>query len=182
MFPRFKKKVGSTPSFRVRNKHPRGGNPAIRVGDGNRPRSVTVPGVGQITVHDDTRRRLRRMLIKGRARICYATISHHGGDWWVSLNIEAVDPHAGLQHRSRGSQDDGGWIGVDRGLSAFAVAADTAGTEVARIANAPKALAAGLKRQRRLVKKLAGAKKGGVNRRGAAAKLAGPTDLRCRVG
>ena len=80
------------PSFRLRNKHPKGRPPAIRVGDGNRPRSVTLPGIGQIGVHDDTRR-LRRMLAKDRAKILFATITHHGGRWWVSLNVEAADLH-----------------------------------------------------------------------------------------
>ncbi len=43
-------------------------------------------------VHDDTRR-LRRMLAKGRAKILFATVTHHGGRWWVSLNVEAADLH-----------------------------------------------------------------------------------------
>jgi putative transposase len=74
-FPRFKKKTGALASFRLRNKHPMGRQEAIRVGDHNRPRSITLPGIGQIGVHDDTRR-LRRMLIKGRAKILFATVSH----------------------------------------------------------------------------------------------------------
>jgi putative transposase len=89
-FPRFKKKTGAVASFRLRNKHRKDKPPAIRVGDSSRPRSVTLPGVGQIAVHDDTRR-LRRMLAKNRAKILCATISHHGGRWWVSLNVEAAD-------------------------------------------------------------------------------------------
>jgi putative transposase len=43
-FPRFKKKAGAIPSFRLRNKHSKGKSAAIRVGDNNRPRSVTLPG------------------------------------------------------------------------------------------------------------------------------------------
>ena len=77
-FPRFKKKTGDIPSFRLRNKHPKGSPAAIRVGDNDRPRSVTLPGIGQVGVHDDTRR-LRRMLAKDRAKILFATISYHGG-------------------------------------------------------------------------------------------------------
>ncbi len=170
-FPRFKKKTGGLPSFRLRNKHPKGRLEAIRVGDNNRPRSITLPGIGQIGVHDDTRR-LRRMLAKGRAKICFATITHHGGRWWVSLNIEAADLHPAHQHPARHPGDGGGWVGVDRGLSAFVVAASADGREVARIADAPKALAAGMKQQRHLAKKLSRTKKGSVNRRQAAAKLA----------
>jgi putative transposase len=169
-FPRFKKKTGVVASFRLRNKHPNGRPPAIRVGDNGRPRSVTLPVIGQIGVFDDTRR-LRRMLAKGRATILLATISCHGGRWWVALNVQAADLHPAHQHQARDPQDDGGWVGVDRGLSAFAVAATVDGTEVARIADAPKALAAGMKRQQRLAKSLSRKQKGSRNRRDAAAKL-----------
>src|SRR5882757_5601799 len=51
-FPRFKKKSGDIASFRLRNKHPKGKPAAIRVGDDNRPRSDTLPGIGSIGVHD----------------------------------------------------------------------------------------------------------------------------------
>ena len=53
----------------------------------------------------------------------------------------------------------GGWVGVDRGLSAFAVAATAVGREVARIDDAPKALAAGMRQQQHLAKKLSHKKK-----------------------
>ena len=91
-FPRFKKKTGAVASFRLRNKHSKGRQAAIRVGEGGRPRSVTLPGIGQIAIHDDTRR-LRRMLANGRATILFATLISHGGRWWVSLNVEAADLH-----------------------------------------------------------------------------------------
>lgn len=169
-FPRFKKKTGAMPSFRLRNKHPKGRPPTIRFGDSNRPRSITLPGIGQIGVHDDTRR-LRRMLTKKSAKILFATISHHGGRWWVALNVEAADLHPNLQHPRRPDDDRGGWVGVDRGLSTFLVAAGANGTEVARITGAPKALAAGMTRQRRLAKSLSRKQKGSRNRKEAAAKL-----------
>ena len=169
-FPKFKKKTGAVPSFRLRNKHPKAGPSAIRVGDNNRARSVTLPGIGQIGVHDDTRR-LRRMLAKDRAMILFATISQHGGRWWVSLNVEAADLHPAHQHKPRDPADDGGWVGVDRGLSAFVVAATADGREVARVTDAPKALAGGLKRQQPLARSLARKQKGSRNRRDAAAKL-----------
>jgi putative transposase len=169
-FPRFKKKTGAVPSFRLRNKHPNGRPAAIRVGDNNRPRSVTLPGIGPIAVHDDTRR-LRRMLANDRAKILFATITHHAGRWWLSLNLEATDLHPAHQHPARADGDQGGWVGVDRGLSAFVVAATANGDEVARIHDAPKALAAGMRQQRHLGKKLSRKKKGSRNRRQAAAKL-----------
>jgi putative transposase len=170
-FPRFKKKTGAVPSFRLRNKHPKDKLPAIRVGDNNRPRSITLPRIGRIGVHDDTRR-LRCMLAQGRAKICSATIIDRAGRWWVSLSIEAADLHPARQHPARAPADADGWVGIDRGLSAFVVAATADGTEVARITAAPKALATGMKRQRRLAKSLSRKQKGSRNRREAAATLA----------
>ena len=121
-------------------------------------------------MHDDTRH-LRRMLAKGRAKILFATVTHHAGRWWVSLNVEAVELHPAHQHLARDPGDVDGWVGIDRGLSAFAVAANVAGEEVARITEAPKALAAGMERQRRLAKSLSRKQKGSHNRRDAAAQL-----------
>jgi putative transposase len=167
-FPHFKKKAGDIASFRLRNKQPKDKPPAIRVGDKDRPRSVTLPGIGMIAVHDDTRR-LRRMLTKGRARILFATISC-GGRWWISLNTEAADLHPDQHHRTH-PVDGGGWVRVDRGLSTFLVAATADGTEVARISDAPKALAARMRHQRRLSKSLSCKKKGSHNRKDAATRL-----------
>ncbi|MEB3048381.1 RNA-guided endonuclease TnpB family protein [Mycolicibacter sp. MYC123] len=169
-FPRFKKKTTSVPSFRLRNKHSKVGSPAIRIGGGDRPRSIILPGIGRIAVHDDTRR-LRRMLATDRAKILFTTVTERAGRWRVSLNIEAADLHPALRHRPRPA-DGGGWVGVDRGLAAFVVAATAGGVEVARIADAPKALAAGIARQRRLAKSLSRKQKGSRNRRDAAARLA----------
>jgi putative transposase len=169
-FPRFKKKTGDIVSFRLRNKHPKGRPAAIRVGENHRPRSATLPGIGFIGVHDDTRR-LRRMLTKNRAKICFATISHHGGRWWIALNVEAADLHTNHQHPAL-TDKPGGWVGVDRGLSAFVVAATADGTEIARISDAPKAASAGIKHQRRLSKSLSRKKKGSHNHNDAATRLA----------
>jgi len=169
-FPGFKKRGRTSLSFRLRNKHRKNKPPAIRVGGVDRPRSVTLPGIGAIGLHDDTRR-LRRMLGTHRAKILFATVSQRGGRWWVSLNVEAADLHPSLQHRSRGGNDDTGWVGVDRGLSTFLVAAGADGAEVTRTTEWPKALAAGMRRQRRLAKSLSRKQKGSGNRRVAAAKL-----------
>ena len=170
-FPRFKKKTNAVRSFRLRNKHPKDGPAAIRVGDCDRPRSVTLPGIGPVGVFDDTRR-LRRMLGNGRAKILFATVNCHAGRWWVKLTVEAADLHSGAQHPPRDPTDASGWIGVDRGLSAFVVTATEDGTELTRITDAPKALAVGMAKQRRLAKSLSRKKKGSDNRRTAAAKLA----------
>jgi putative transposase len=169
-FPTFKRKAGAVLSFRLRNKHSRSGKPAIRVGEAH-ARSVTLPGIGIVRVYDDTRS-LRRMLAKGRAKILFATVSHRGGRWWVSLNVEAAALHPAHHHAIRGDHEHRGWVGVDRGLSAFVVAATADGREVARIADAPKPLAAGMRQQRHLAKALSRKQKGSRNRRQAAARLA----------
>jgi putative transposase len=169
-FPRFKKKTGEVPSFRLRNKHTKGRPQAIRIGGGNRTRSVTLPGIGPIAVRDDTRP-LRRMLAKNRAKILFATVTHHGGRWWVSLNLAVADLHPAHHHPPRSEDDQNGWVGVDRGLSAFVVAATAEGEEVARIVDAPKALAAGMNRQRRLAKSLSRKQRGSRSWRDAAARL-----------
>jgi putative transposase len=169
-FPRFKKKSGAVPSFRLRNKHRKGRPAAIRVGDNGRPRSVTLPCIGPIAVHDDTRG-LRRMLANERAKILFATVTYRGGQWWVSLNVQAADLHPANRHPLRAEADHSGWVGVDRGLSAFLVAATSDGEEVARIGDAPKAMRAGMARQRRLSKSLSRKQKGSANRRQAAKKL-----------
>ncbi len=111
------------------------------------------------------------MLVNGRAKILFATVTHHGGRWWVSLNLAAADLHPAHLNPARDPGDDGGWVGLDRGLSAFVVGAHADGREVARITDAPKALTAGMRRQRRLAKSLSRKQKGSQNRRDAAAKL-----------
>ena len=158
-FPRFKKKTGAVPSFRLRNKHPKGRPAAIRVGDNNRPRSVTLPGIGPIAVHDDTRR-LRRMLAKDRAKILFATVTHHGGRWWVSLNVEAADLHPAHQHPLRDHADHGGWVGVDRGLVGVPGRRHRDGDRGRPDRRCAQSTAAGMKRQRRLSKSLSRKKKG----------------------
>lgn len=169
-FPKFKKKTSSVASFRLRNRHRAGRRPPIRVGDNNLHRSVTLPGIGQVRVHDDTRR-LRRMLSRRRAKILFATVSHRAGRWWVSLNVEAAEPDSAARHQPRDPTDNRGWVGVDLGLLAYVVAATADGQEVSRITNAPKALTAGLKKQRQLAKSLARKQKGSNRRHAAAAKL-----------
>jgi putative transposase len=169
-FPRFKKKTAARTSFRLRNKHSRGTRPTIRVGDDDRSRSVTLPRIGTIRVREDTRR-LRRMLANGRAKILFATVGQRAGRWWVTLNVEAADLHPGLHHPPRDSADPRGWVGVDRGLSVFLVAATSHGSEVARIADPPKSLAAGMRRQRRLARAVSRKPKGSRNRRDAVARL-----------
>ncbi|MFF2394641.1 RNA-guided endonuclease InsQ/TnpB family protein [Nocardia sp. NPDC058114] len=169
-FPRFKKKSGKR-SFRLRNKYASGTRPPIRVGADTTPRSVRLPGIGVVGVSEDTRP-LRRMLAKNRAKIVSATLVEKVGRWSVSLTVEACDRHVGFKHPARGQNDAGGWVGVDRGLSALIVAATADGSEVARVVGRPARLAAGTRKQRQLARDVNRRVKGSHRRRKAVACLA----------
>ncbi|WP_454856906.1 RNA-guided endonuclease TnpB family protein [Promicromonospora soli] len=165
--PRFKKKTPTGGSFRMRNKITRG-YASIRIGD-DQPRSVTLPRIGSIRVREDTRR-LRRMIATRRARILQATITRGARRWWISITVEAADLHLAVQHPASGADDTTGWVGVDRGLHALVVAGTRDGTETLRV-QAPKILATGVRRQRRLARSVSRKKRGSANRRKAAARL-----------
>jgi putative transposase len=143
-FPKPKRKGRCRDSFRLRNKRSKGGTLAIRIGEGH-PRCVILPRIGAVRVHDDTRR-LRRLLrpvehpdpttgksmVGPRARVMFATVSRHGSRWYVSLNVHAPDFHPERRHRTGPADGPARFVGVDRGLAAFAVAATADGTEVGR--------------------------------------------------
>lgn len=169
-FPRFKKKSGKR-SFRLRNKYTSTTRPPIRVGEDSAARSVRLPGIGVVEVSDDTRP-LRRMLAKNRAKILYATVVEKVGRWSVSLTVEACDRHASLRHPARDQNDVGGWVGVDRGLSALIVAATADGIEVARAFGRPARLATRIQKQRKLARAVNRRIKGSHRRRKAVACLA----------
>jgi putative transposase len=159
-FPKVKRKGRCRDSFRIRNKRNRNGTHCIRVGE-SLPRSVTLPTIGTVRVHDDTRR-LRRLLrtvrqldpntgqpvIGPRAKILFATCSRHGSRWYVGLNLQAPDFHSERRHPPRPVDDHSGFVGLDRGLATFAVAAMSDGTEVGRWP-APKPMRRGLAGLRR---------------------------------
>ncbi|MCP2283931.1 putative transposase [Promicromonospora umidemergens] len=187
-FPRFKKKNPTGGSFRIRNK-PHGGRAGIRVGDGDRRRSVSLPKIGTLRVREDTRR-LRRMIATGRARILSVTVSRGANRWWISITVEAADLHPAHRHTTcavhslerRGADQDimptmpsaqvgQGWVGVDRGLHALVVAGELDGTEVLRVDN-PRTFRRGLPRLRRLSKVVSRKKKGSKNRREVVVRLA----------
>jgi putative transposase len=166
--PRFKKKNHAAGSFRMRNRT-QGNRSSIRIGQ-DRPRSVTLPKIGTIRVREDTRR-LRRMIANGRARVLQATVTRGVRRWWISVTVEASDLHPALQHTPRDPDDATGWVGVDRGLRALVVAGTRDGTETLRV-KVPKALAVGLRRQRRPARAVSRRKRGSGNRRKAGARLA----------
>jgi putative transposase len=166
-FPRFKRKGRGAASFRIRQRTTRG-RTAIRVGEGG-ARSVTLPRIGMLRVREDTRR-LRRMLANGRASILSATLSCRAGRWQVSLAVEAADLHAAHLHLP----DDraaAAWVGVDRGLAAFVVAATAADREVLRVEDPPRPLRAAQARLRRLSRQVSRKQKGSANRGKAVARL-----------
>jgi putative transposase len=181
-FPRRKRKSRSRDSFRLRNKKGGSATSCIRVGQGHK-RSVTLPTIGTVRVHDDTRR-LRRLLRPAdhtdpdtgqmvqtaRAKVLFATISWHGDRWYVSLNVQAPDLHPQRRHRPRAFDDHAGWVGLDRGLAAFVVAATADGTEVGRF-QAPKPLTRRLRRLRRRCRALSRAQPRSRNRVRAARRL-----------
>ncbi len=170
-FPTFKRKSRTRPSFRIRCQT-RAGRASIRVGDPTAgPRSVCLPKIGVLRVREDTRR-LRRMIRAGRARIRYATVSCRAGRWTVTLTVEAADLHPARQHPPRpDTADGGGWVGVDRGLAALVVAADTTGRQMVRVDDAPRPLRAALPRLRRLSRQVSRKQRGSRNRAEAAARL-----------
>jgi putative transposase len=178
-FPRFKKKSLTGGLFRVRNRTA-SGRSSIRVGDGEPVRSVSLPKIGVLRVRECTRR-LRRMIAKGRARILHVTVSRGANQWWISVTVEAADPHPAARHASQPVEVEAGkdatqpgkqsWVGVDRGLHALAVAGSSDGTELLRVDN-PRAFRRGLPRLRRLSKAVSRKKKGSRNRRKAVVRLA----------
>jgi putative transposase len=144
---------------------------------------VTLPTIGTIRVHDDTRR-LRRLLhpvahldpdtgqpvVAPRAKVLFATVSRHGSRWYVSLNVRAPDLHTERRHPLRPADDRGGFVGVDRGLATLAVAATADGTEVGRF-YAPKPLERGIARLRRLSRRASLAQPHSCNRLKATRRL-----------
>jgi putative transposase len=180
-FPRRKRRGRCRDSFRLRNRRNPGGY-SIRIGEGH-PRSVSLPTIGQVRVHDDTRR-LRRLLRVGshvdpgtgeqqlapRARILFATVVRRGTRWYVTLNIRAPNLHPERRHQSRSGAAGGRFVGVDVGLAAFAVAARSDRSEVGRW-HANKPLTCRLRRLRRYSRDLSRARHGSRNHAKAAALL-----------
>jgi putative transposase len=181
-FPKPKRKGRCRDSFRIRNRTHVSGRQRIRIGDGHL-RSVTLPTIGTIRVHDDTRR-LRRLLrpvqqddstgdtlsVAPRAKILFATIARRGDRWHVSLNVEAPDFHPRRRHPPVPGRNSGDWVGIDRGLAVFAVAATADRAEVGRW-DAPKPLGRRLDRVRRWSRALPRKQPGSRKRAKAARRL-----------
>jgi putative transposase len=136
--PRFKKKGRCPERFRLAG--------AIRV----ESKSVVLPRIGQVRTKEPTS--------KFRGRILSATCRKEADRWYVALTVEVVRPDP--------VRIPGPVVGVDRGITAFAVCSD--GTTM----ESPRALTHSLRRLRRLSREVTRKQPGSANRRKAALVLA----------
>lgn len=132
-FPRFKKKGRD----RDRITFTTG---AIRVESDRR--HVTLPRVGTVRTHENTRR-LERLVAKGRARILAATVSRQGDRIVVAFRVLVTRPQ-----QPRVTHPDS-TVGVDVGVRVLATVGTPDGTVLQRIPN-PRALEVALKEMRHL--------------------------------
>lgn len=105
-------------------------------------RHVTLPRIGTVRVHENTRR-LQRLVAKGRARILAATVSRKGTRLVVAFGVlvqRPIQPNV-AEPSSR--------VGVDVGVRVLATVANLDGRVIDRVAN-PRPLEAALKEMRHL--------------------------------
>jgi putative transposase len=134
---------------------------------------VRLPKLGELRVRESTRR-LRRLLrprpgSEPRAKVLFATVSCPGERWHVRINVEATAFHPTRQHAPEAQE--GPALGIDLGLSAFAVGATGNGVEHLR-ASAPKPLATGLRGLRRASRRVSRRQRGSRRRERARRRLA----------
>lgn len=105
-------------------------------------RHVTLPRLGAVRVHENTRR-LERLLAKGRARVLAVTVSRKGTRLIASFRV--------LVQRAQqpGVTDQGSRVGVDVGVRRLATVATEDGEVIERVPN-PHPLEAALKELRHL--------------------------------
>jgi putative transposase len=113
---------------------------AIRIEPGRR--HVTLPRVGTVRVHENTRR-LERLLAKGRARILAVTVSRKGTRLVAAFRVLVRRP------RQPGVTDPDSRIGVDVGVRVLATVATSHGEVIERVPN-PRPLETALKELRHL--------------------------------
>jgi putative transposase len=113
---------------------------AIRVGPDRR--HVTLPRVGTVRVHENTRR-LQRLIAKGRARILAATVSRRGTRLVAAFRVLVQRPIQPCVARP------GSRVGVDVGVRVLATVASQDGTVIERVPN-PRPLEAALRELRHL--------------------------------
>ena len=111
---------------------------AIRVEPGRR--HVTLPRIGTVRVHENTRR-LERLLAKGRTRILAVTVSRKGTRLVAAFRVLVQRP------QQPGVSDPGSRVGVDVGVRVLATVASSGGEVIERVPN-PRPLEAALKELR----------------------------------
>lgn len=105
-------------------------------------RHVTLPRVGTVRVHENTRR-LERLLAKGRARILAVTVSRKGTRLIATFRVIIQRPV-----QPRGTDPDS-QAGVDVGVRVLATVASSHGEVIERVPN-PRPLETALKELRHL--------------------------------
>ena len=113
-------------------------------------RHVTLPRIGTVRVHENTRR-LQRLVAKDRARILAATVKRVSDRAIVVFRVEVARPQ-------RGHPDPASTVGIDVGVRVLATVA-TAEAVIQRVAN-PAPLDAGLSALRRVSKAISRSQKG----------------------
>ncbi|MFZ8813095.1 MAG: RNA-guided endonuclease InsQ/TnpB family protein, partial [Thermus aquaticus] len=149
-FPRFKRKkltpdngARLTGSIRVFSRH------------------IGLPRIGKVKSKEPTDK-LLKPLEEGKAKILSATVSREADRFYVSLTCEVERPDP----KPKGVRSEDDVVGVDLGLSSFAVLSD--GTRI----EAPKPLARKLRLLKRRSKQLSRKEKGSNNSKKAALALA----------
>jgi len=105
-------------------------------------RHVTLPRIGTVRTHENTRR-LERLLAKGRARVLAVTVSRKGARLVAAFRVLVQRP------QQAGAADPDSRVGVDVGVRVLATVADSHGRVIERVPN-PRPLEAALKELRRL--------------------------------
>jgi putative transposase len=123
---------------------------AIRVGPGRR--HVTLPRIGTVGVHENTRR-LEGLLAKGRARILAVTVSRKGARLTAAFRVLVRRP----QRAVVACPDSR--VGVDVGVRVLATVAGSGGRVIERVPN-PRPLEAALGQLRRLCRERSGRTRG----------------------
>jgi putative transposase len=105
-------------------------------------RHVTLPRIGAVRVHENTRR-LERLLANGRARILTVTVSRKGTRLIAAFRVLIQRPV------QPGTARPGSRVGVDAGVRVLATVASPDGDVLERVPN-PRPLEAALKQLRHL--------------------------------
>jgi putative transposase len=117
-------------------------------------RHVTLPRIGAVRVHENTRR-LERLLAKDRARILAVTVSRKGTRLIAAFRVLIQRP---IQP---GTARPGSRVGVDVGVRVLATVASPDGQVIERVPN-PRPLEAALRQLRRLCRERSRRTRGSV--------------------